>query len=149
MKRSLSFVLAASSVLTLAAAAAAGDRRHNDSHQNRRPSWGNLADIFSDDHQHHDHDHHGHNRPQHDPIPLDPGRGDGRVPVQPVPPARDGYVFVNGHWERVKAQPSQRGPVVRDHRTPPVVRDHRTPPVVRDHRTTPVVRDHRTSVRGR
>ncbi len=42
---------------------------------------------------------------------LDPGRPDGRVPTPdvatPVPPApvngRPGYVWVNGHWEREKA----------------------------------------------
>jgi hypothetical protein len=91
---------------------------------------------------------HGHKHDDH-PRPIDPGRGDGRVPVKPVTPqGPPGFVFVDGHWEREKAPqkpimivdpiPGSVGPVLRDHRTTgkPIVRDHRTTsgPVVRDHR---------------
>jgi hypothetical protein len=84
------------------------------------------------------------------PIPIDPGRGDGHVPVEPAPQAPQGppgFIFVNGHWERVKAPadgtPQTGTVVVRDHRKvvpgTVVVRDHRTiapgSVVVRDHRT--------------
>jgi hypothetical protein len=128
--------------------------------QVRRGRRSDLSRLISGFKKHHD----DKPEPKKDPIPIDPGRGDGRVPVNPVPRTppvvrdhRDGatssggdFVFVNGHWERVKAPkvarpwtPYPAGTVVRDHRTEPVIRDHRTPPVVRDHRTTPVIRDHR------
>jgi hypothetical protein len=65
------------------------------------------------------------------PIPIDPGRGDGK-PVEPAhqpPQGPPGFIWVNGHWERVKA-PVGPTVVVRDHRTVTpgtvVVRDHRT-----------------------
>jgi hypothetical protein len=71
------------------------------------------------------------------PIPIDPGRGDGHAPVEPAPQPPQGppgFIFVNGHWERVKAHaggaPQTGTVVVRDHRTiapgTVVVRDHRT-----------------------
>ncbi len=86
-------------------------------------------------------------------IPLDPGRGDGRVPVAPVlntPPARPGFVWTGDHWERVKAPstPASSGP-------PPVanggggvtVTPANSGPVIRDHRQGGVViRDHRQGV---
>ncbi len=66
-----------------------------------------------------------HKKP-HDQKPIDPGRGDGRVPVEPVTPqGPPGFVFVDGHWQRAKAQkspqviqpqPTQATVVVRDHR---------------------------------
>ncbi len=40
-------------------------------------------------------------------------------------PSMPGYVWVGGHWERVKA-PKVTVIVVRDHRTGTVVRDHRS-----------------------
>src|SRR5262245_27383443 len=58
----------------------------------------------------------------HEPIPIDPGRGDGRVPVEPQPvepqppQGPPGFIWVNGHWERVRA-PQGSTVVVRDHRT--------------------------------
>lgn len=84
-------------------------------------------------------------------VPLDPGRGDGRVPVEPeTPQGRPGFVWVKDHWERARAPkspnvivdpiPPQNGPIVRDHRDGlganggvtvtttqggPIVRDHR------------------------
>lgn len=168
MKRFLPSVLAISSVLALAATAGAEDRNHQGRHEDRRPeqrrhgfgTWGGISDSFKK--------HHGpQQNPKHNPIPIDPGRGDGRVPVDPVPstppanPApRDGFVWVNGHWERAQAAPQAVNPypagtTVRDHRATTggvTVRDHRTTPVVRDHRTTTgsspagaTVRDHRTS----
>jgi len=155
VKRFLPSVLAISSVLALAATAGADDRHHQGQHDNRRKeqrnhgfgTWGGIPDGFKK--------HHGHKQePKSNPIPIDPGKGDGRVPVAPVPttppvvPApRDGFVWVNGHWERAKAPRKVANPypadvTVRDHRTTPVVRDHRTPTgsfpagtTVRDHRT--------------
>lgn len=96
-------------------------------------------------------------KPKPTPIPIDPGRGDGK-PVDPPhqpPQGPPGFVWVNGHWERVKA-PTGPPVVVRDHRKPTpgnvIVRDHRTPSpggvIVRDHRSPSpggvIVRDHRT-----
>jgi hypothetical protein len=61
-----------------------------------------------------------------EPIPIDPGRGDGRVPVEPKsvepqpPQGPPGFIFVNGHWERVKANggAAPHSTIeVRDHRT--------------------------------
>jgi hypothetical protein len=65
-----------------------------------------------------------------EPIPIDPGRGDGRVPVEPKPvepqppQGPPGFIFINGHWERVKANggaapnaPQSSTIEVRDHRT--------------------------------
>ena len=178
MRRSSS-ILAVLSLLSLATAAGAEDDNPSQGKrkQFRRGGRSDLSQLISGfKKQHGDRP-----EPKKNPIPIDPGRGDGRVPVSPVPitpPAvrdhRDGastqggdFVFVNGHWERVKApqvvkpkSPFPPGTVVRDHRTPnspfpagatvrdhrttSVIRDHRTTPVVRDHRTTPVIRDHRT-----
>ncbi len=89
------------------------------------------------------HDHDG-DHCDHDPkFPvIDPGKGNGkpddRVPVEPTHVTKDGFVWVNNHWERVKAgqtntvvDPTLTGPTVRDHRTLTtggfngVVRDHR------------------------
>lgn len=72
-------------------------------------------------------------------IPVDPGRGDGRVPVAPVlstPPARPGFVWKGDHWERA---PATSRPVLG---TPPVanggggvtVTQANSGPVIRDHR---------------
>jgi hypothetical protein len=91
------------------------------------------------------------------PIPIDPGRGDGHTPTnpQPQPPqGPPGFIFVNGHWERVRA-PGAGTPGV-PHNSTVVVRDHRTETpgtvIVRDHRTespgTVIVRDHRTDASG-
>jgi hypothetical protein len=82
------------------------------------------------------------------PIPIDPGRGDGKPldPAQQPPQGPPGFVWVNGHWERIKA-PVPQHPAV-------VVRDHRkaktSQVIVRDHRTTGgvVVRDHRVVAAG-
>src|SRR5688572_6973623 len=44
-----------------------------------------------------------HHKPK--PIPIDPGPGNGK-PLEPVnqpPQGPPGYIWVNGHWERVKA----------------------------------------------
>lgn len=71
-------------------------------------------------------------------IPLDPGRGDGRVPVAPVistPPARPGFVWKGDHLERARATARPNGP-------PPVanggggvtVTTANSGPVIRDHR---------------
>lgn len=116
--------------------------------------------------------HHDHKPPETtNPTPIDPGRGDDRVPVDPVvPQGRPGYVWVNGHWERERANqptgpvivdPTLVGPVVRDHREPrpannvpwgtgtPVVRDHRSgAPTTPWNTGTPVVRDHRDGAAG-
>lgn len=84
-------------------------------------------------------------------IPLDPGRGDGRVPVAPVlstPPARPGFVWKGDHWERARATSS---PITG---TPPVanggggvtVTSANSGPVIRDHRQKVVVRDHRQGI---
>jgi hypothetical protein len=87
-------------------------------------------------------------KPKPKPIPIDPGQGDGK-PVDPphaVPQGPPGFVWVNGHWERIKA-PVPQHPAV-------VVRDHRkaktSQVIVRDHRTTGgvVVRDHRVVTTG-
>ncbi len=117
---------------------------------------GNSGD--SDSHQKHiKHNQHTTHNKQDDNInniiPLDPGRGDGRVPVAPVistPPARPGYVWVGDHWERQRAtsRPVTSGP-------PPVanggggvtVTSANSGPVIRDHRQGGVViRDHRQGV---
>jgi hypothetical protein len=176
--RFLTSTLVISSVFSLAAAAQAGDKHHggNSGSQGKQQnqfnfgSWGGVSQVVSG-FQHH----HGHKQEPKQPIPLDPGRGDGRVPTKPTPTTppdirdhRDGatsqgggFVFVDGHWERVKAAPKTSSPyrpgtIIRDHRpvdtasapggtvvttTPaprndgPVIRDHRTPPVIiRDHR---------------
>jgi hypothetical protein len=162
MKRFLPAVVAISSVLALVAAAQAGDRHHQGHSDNQQKqqqqyrfgSWGGVSQIVSDFKKHHDHKH----EPKKDPIPIDPGRGDGRVPVGPAPvttpPARPGFVWVDGHWEREKAPPKVANPYspgveVRDHRTPAgnasggtIIRDHRTPSDWAPAGTT--VRDHRT-----
>jgi hypothetical protein len=155
MKRFLSATLAISSVLTLAAAVQADDRyqRGQSGNQHRQQpsrfgSWGGVSDIVSSFKKQH-----GHNEePKKNPIPIDPGKGDGRVPVA-TPPARPGFVWVGDHWEREKAPPKANpypaDVIVRDHRAPSgwssgdaTIRDHRTPTVwtpsgasVRDHRT--------------
>jgi hypothetical protein len=85
--------------------------------------------------------HKKHHNDNHNPPPLDPGRGDGRVPVDPVTPTSPlgpGYVWVGDHWERAKAPltstptPTKPGFVwVGDHwervKANPNVRDHRNP----------------------
>ena len=106
-----------------------------------------------------------------DPLPLDPGRGDGKpsgssqppvIITDPVHVTSGPYVWVNGHWERQKANQSQTGGTAMNIPTSvgPVVRDHTTSVsttsnfdgVVRDHRTTTTttfggfrgpIRDHR------
>ena len=105
-----------------------------------------------------------------DPLPLDPGRGDGKpsgssqppVITDPVQVTSGPYVWVNGHWERQKANQSQTGGPAMNIPTSvgPVVRDHTTTStttsnfngIVRDHRTTTAttfggfrgtIRDHR------
>jgi hypothetical protein len=171
-----SFVMI-SSVFAGAAAAQAGDQwqqHHSGSqgHQQNRyglGSWDGISRYVSDFKHHHDHK----PEPTKNPIPIDPGRGDGRVPTTPVPqpPARDGFVWVKDHWERARApktvNPYPADVVVRDHRTPPtsggvIVHDHRAPTgntsggtIIRDHRTTTdwtpagtVIRDHRTTTNG-
>ena len=177
--RRFTFLLAVLSLVSLAAAVGADDD-HSSQHnrkQFRRSGRSDLSKLISGFKKHHG----DQPEPKKDPIPIDPGRGDGRMPVTPLPTTppvvrdhRDGastrggdFVFVNGHWERVKApkvvkptspfppgtvvrdhrtpgSPLASGPTIRDHRTAPVVRDHRTPPAIRDHRTAPVIRDHRT-----
>jgi hypothetical protein len=82
------------------------------------------------------------------PIPIDPGRGDGKPldPPHAVPQGPPGFVWVNGHWERSKAPvPQHPAVVVRDHR-----RAKTSQVIVRDHRTTGgvVVRDHRVVTAG-
>jgi hypothetical protein len=179
MKRSILTAVVVLSVFSLVASASAGQKnRDRDQHnsnngnfqkyaQNRSlnlQSDGGISNIVS---------HFKKKCRKHDdnPKPLDPGRGDDRVPVAPVTPqGPPGFVWVNGHWERERATKTptmivdpirgSAGPIVRDHRTTsPTVRDHRTisaivrdhrniSPTVRDHRTisVPVVRDHRTIV---
>jgi len=188
MKNFVRSILAIFSLLAIAAAVQAGDHGHqghsgNHSQQQnpfRYGNWDGVSQMLSQFHQYHSPKPH----PTKQPIPIDPGKGDGRVPVKPIdpgtgnghtsgnptPPARDGFVWVNDHWERARAPksvtPYPADVVVRDHRTPVtnagggvVVRDHRTTtgstsggPVIRDHRTTtdwmpagPTVRDHRAS----
>jgi hypothetical protein len=103
-------------------------------------------------------------------VPIDPGRGDGRVPVEPATPqGKPGFVWVNGHWERARAtsSPTTGGPppvanggggvTVTSANSKPVIRDHRTggsPPVanggggvtVTSTNSGPVIRDHRTGI---
>ncbi|MBX7074423.1 MAG: YXWGXW repeat-containing protein [Pirellulales bacterium] len=129
--------------------------------------WSDISGIASRFKKLHDH------KPPEttNPTPIDPGRGDDRVPVDPVvPQGRPGYVWVNDHWERERANqptgpvivdPTLVGPVVRDHRTPrpannvpwgtsaPIVRDHRSDaPTTPWNTGTPVVRDHRDGAAG-
>jgi hypothetical protein len=173
MKRFLHSVLAISSVLAVAAAVQAGDHHQGHSGNQGKPqsqfgfgNWSGVSQIVSDFKSHHSHK----PEPKTNPIPIDPGRGDGRVPVNPpplTPPVvrdhRDGttsqgaggFVFVDGHWERAKAAPK----VVNPYPAGTTVRDHRSttgsfPPgaTVRDHRATTesfpagtTVRDHRTT----
>jgi hypothetical protein len=81
-------------------------------------------------------------------IPIDPGRGDGK-PVEPAhqsPQGPPGFIWVNGHWERIKAPvPQHPAVVVRDHRKAKTIQV-----IVRDHRTTGevVIRDHRVVTAG-
>jgi len=146
MKRSISLALAIAGALFLAAAASAGDHHNQDGQQGnkRKKRWqgqgGGIAEIISQAKKHHHH-HDNEQEPMQEPIPLDPGLGDGQEPTDPVPPTREGYVWVNGHWERAKAgsrvtnsvQPLSGDVIVRDHRKPKsifpegaTVRDHRT-----------------------
>jgi hypothetical protein len=183
VNRFLTSAVLISNVLALAAVAGGDDdRRHQGNHKNHGHhghhghqghqgwgSWGGFADFFSDHKKHHGH----HHPPKKDPIPIDPGKGDGPIadPIRPTPPVvpapRPGFVWVGDHWERVKAPAKTVNPypanvVVRDHRTPAgsfpagtIVRDHRTPTgasggvtvtVVNPTSTKgPVVRDHRTT----
>ena len=92
MKR-FSILLAISSVLALSLVASAhdDDSSHGQRKHNRRGRQGDLWQLISGFKKHHG----DKNEPKKDPIPIDPGRGDGRVPVNPQP------------------------------LTPPVVRDHR------------------------
>lgn len=78
--------------------------------QNIRPSWKANGDTFGTSDGNASPKKHGKKHQQQ--MQLDPGRPDGRVqvadvapPVATLPPsyARPGYVFVNGHWERAKA----------------------------------------------
>jgi hypothetical protein len=175
VKRFLPSVLTISSVFALAASAQAGD--HQGQHDNQKKqqqqqpfgSWGGVSQMVSEIKNHHGHK----PEPKNNPIPIDPGRGDGRVPVSPAPPAppvvrdhRDGttsqgqggFVFVDGHWERAKAVPQ----VVNPYPAGTIVRDHRTTTdsfpsgaIVRDHRATTeslpagaTIRDHRTTASG-
>ena len=108
----------------------------------------------------------------HKPLPLDPGKGDGKptggnqppvIITDPVRVTSGGFVWNGDHWERQRANQTSSGPVMNLNSSDgPVVRDHRTivPPtatsgfdgIVRDHRTTTttvsnfngIVRDHRT-----
>jgi hypothetical protein len=164
MRFSLS-VLAIASSFAVVSIATAGDKdqhgRNGSGWQQQNSQsgiWGGVSQIVSQSKQHHSHK----SQPQKKPIPIDPGRGDGRVPVTPPPVVRDhrdgstsqggGFVFVNGHWERVKAPPKTNpyptGTVVRDHRGESypggtIVRDHRTPRPTLPPAT--IVRDHRES----
>jgi hypothetical protein len=144
MMRTLKIGAVLVSLLALQATASAesnhnGDQRWGGSHQQwqaKRELYQKIAKKY--------------HKPK--PIPIDPGRGDGK-PIEPAPQqppqGPPGFVWVNGHWERVKA-PTGPTVVVRDHRKPStvIIRDHRTPGgvVVRDHRSpgTVIVRDHRT-----
>jgi hypothetical protein len=120
----------------------------------RTPNGGSIFDPFADKRWP------GKIPPTPPVIPIDPGRGDGKVgtPI-PIDPGRgDGKVIVRDHRVPPVVRDHRRPPIVRDHRdtsnssggttvtNTPVVRDHRRPvsPVVRDHRDVPVVRDHRT-----
>ena len=116
---------------------------------------------------------HKHHQDESPVTPLDPGRGDGRVPVaEPItPPRRPGFVWVKDHWERARTPKlivdpvtTQDGPVVRDHRDGlgsnggvtvttqggPIVRDHRSSATIFNPNGGKVwtagttVRDHRT-----
>ncbi len=87
-------------------------------------------------------------------------------PFKPTPVTNNGFVFVNGHWERAKAgqatvvDPTLVGPVVRDHRGSQgaggvtVTNTGGFTGTVRDHRGsgtsgfTGTVRDHRGSGTG-
>jgi hypothetical protein len=170
MNRSVAAGVAISSFLALVAVASAGDNHHNRQSGNSwKPTnsshsgWGGFSQVVSGFKNHHGQ----HQEPKNNPIPIDPGRGDGRVPVNPkpvvppvvrdhrqeTPPSSGGFVFVNGHWERAKAP---TGPIIRDHRTPGANSSggvtvtntnpsNNTGPIIRDHRTAPVIRDHRTS----
>jgi hypothetical protein len=113
-------------------------------------------------------DHSDHNHGDMDPKGpvIDPGKGDGKPPTNPTPVTRNGFTFVNGHWERVKADQGSNI-VVRDHRgtgstgsnasggvtvtntttKPKFPVTNTTGPIIRDHRgdnlSSPSVRDHR------
>jgi hypothetical protein len=76
-----------------------------------------------------------HHHKHQEPVQLDPGRPDGRVPTPdvatPVPPApangRPGYVWVNGHWEREKANGTSINTPGGALNATVEIRDHRTP----------------------
>src|SRR6478672_10340447 len=114
MGRFFRSLLVMSSIFALSAATRADDHSHqgHSSNQSNHPSqfhfgnWGGISDIVSSYHHHHGHK----PEPTKNPTPIDPGRGDGRVPTGPVPvtqpPARDGFVWIKDHWERAKAPKS-------------------------------------------
>src|SRR6478735_3706815 len=106
MNRFLTSAAAFSTVLALVAAAHADNHHHGSSGNSWKPQNQSNSGGWGGSKNHHGH----HEQPNKNPIPIDPGRGDDRVPVNPtpvVPPVvrdhRDGFVFVNGHWERAKA----------------------------------------------
>jgi uncharacterized protein (DUF433 family) len=74
------------------------------------------------------------------PIPIDPGRGDGK----PTVVVRDHRIPGSGAGGVTVTSSASTG-VIRDHRSAgggPIVRDHRQPnsdPIIRDHRTLPPI----------
>ncbi len=145
MKRSLLFAVVTMSLCLLATPALAGNKKKQSNKQESQPSksysakkfgqhlnlgGGSLGSVSNIASQFKKHSKKKHNSSE--PKPLDPDKGDGRVPVDPVvPQGRPGFVWVGDHWERAKApkkitpvqepkvlDPTMVGPVVRDHRTP-------------------------------
>jgi hypothetical protein len=156
MKRSFLKALAVMSVAVAAASATAGEKNRGglgrvmqsfggssiSGLRQQFQSGSGISNMISSLKHHHKKD-----KDKKPPVPLDPGRGDGRVPVEPTtPPARPGFVWVNDHWERERAPKplgnpngstwtDNYGPNVRDHRTSPPPPMGNFPGAVRDHRS--------------
>ncbi|MEX2112228.1 MAG: hypothetical protein WD845_03535 [Pirellulales bacterium] len=121
MKRSLLFAVVTMSMCVLATSASAGSKKKHDNDETQqsgnqsshkfsqnfglslgRGNLGSISNMVSQFKKHKK------DKPDsHETTPLDPGMGDGRVPVDPaepvVPQGRPGYVWVDGHWERERA----------------------------------------------
>jgi hypothetical protein len=155
-------VLIACGIFAYTASASANDQPRNDKeyylkHGNKSRA---LKELLSKLKKHDDDD----DDDDKHPIPIDPGKGDGKPTTPPTPQGPPGFVWVKDHWERARAT-SSGSPVVTTGTTTGtvVVRDHRKPytgtdssqasggvtvtssPIIRDHRTTPIIRDHRTT----